>query len=198
MYSWSHPAARRLPFMPTLSVWLFFEHTQCGAAEDAEVSIGVSLANPRVVFAKCHVELPVQAILDRPVAADGLPKLLGRELPAQDVVSRFAGRLLAKILGELHQPVAFLRLNRDPLRQLGPQDLVLDLEEFDLPGQFCVAPAITGRNDRKRLVIEVKCASRYGSWRCAHFGTPEGASLTYDNRRSLSKLTRSFEYSQSC
>jgi len=31
------------------------------------------------------------------------------------------------------------------------------------------------------FVIEVKCASRYGSWKCAHFGTPEGASMACGN-----------------
>ena len=48
---------------------------------------------------------------------------------------------LAELLVELHKPVPFLGGDCDPLGQLVPQDLGLDLQISDLAGQFFVSGA---------------------------------------------------------
>ena len=63
-----------------------FQQAQRGAAEDAEVGIGVALAKAGLVLAKRHVELPVQSVFNRPVSADCGGELLRGELPAEDVI----------------------------------------------------------------------------------------------------------------
>src|SRR3972149_6558625 len=66
------------------------QQAQGHATKDAKIRVGVSLPNSRLVFAKCYIELPMQAILDRPVAADGIRELARRPLFAQDVIPHFA------------------------------------------------------------------------------------------------------------
>ena len=63
--------------------------------------------------------------------------------------SLLAKHLPAQLLGEPHEPVAFLWCDRDPLGKLGSQDLVLDLQELDLPGQLFLR--CTGNHKQQRL-----------------------------------------------
>ena len=76
--------------MPTFECRVFFSRLSAVAAEDAEVRVGVSLADAALVFLKRHVELPMQTVLDRPVAAHGGGESAGRHVLAQDVVPHFA------------------------------------------------------------------------------------------------------------
>src|SRR5437867_2639979 len=50
------------------------------AAEDGDVGWAVVAAVARGVLAQCHVELPVQSVLDVPVRAHGLQQRLRRKL----------------------------------------------------------------------------------------------------------------------
>ena len=56
----------------------------------------------------------------------------------------------AELGGEADQPVLFLLGDRHPRRQLAPQDLVLNLEVTDLPGEFLLCRA--GDNEQQRTV----------------------------------------------
>lgn len=62
------------------------QQTQSGAAEDAEVHIGMASSQAGLIFLQGHVELPMEAVLDRPVAADGGGELPRGELLAHDDV----------------------------------------------------------------------------------------------------------------
>ena len=60
---------------------------QCQPADHRQTGGGVALAVARLVFVHRHVEHPVQAVLDRPVGADGAPETLGRGLGAEQMVA---------------------------------------------------------------------------------------------------------------
>ena len=55
--------------------------------DDGQTGGGVALAVARLVFVHRHVEHPVQAVLDRPVGADGAPETLGRGLGAEQIIA---------------------------------------------------------------------------------------------------------------
>ncbi len=48
---------------------LILQQAQRGAAKDAEIGIGVALADAALVFLKGDIELPVQTVFDTPVVA---------------------------------------------------------------------------------------------------------------------------------
>ena len=63
------------------------QHCQCRAAEDAEVGVGMSLADATQVFLEGYVELPVQPVLDPPMAANRTCKATRGEVLAEDVIA---------------------------------------------------------------------------------------------------------------
>ena len=75
--------------MPTLRCGLVLQQAQRGAAEDAEVRVRVAFADAALVFLKRHIELPVQTVLDSPVAAHRLGEATRREVLAENVVADF-------------------------------------------------------------------------------------------------------------
>ena len=81
-------------FDPDLVGCFVLEHDQSGLSEGAEVDIRMSFADSGMILSERHVQLPVELVLDRPVACHHLGKSLCRELLAQDVVPN-VGALLA-------------------------------------------------------------------------------------------------------
>ena len=95
-----------------------FEQAQGRASQAAEVGVGVPLANAALVFLERHIQLPVTAILDRPMTANRFPKSARCQGLAQNVIAYFARPLaIAKRLIHGHP---------DGL-QFGPALLVGDL-----------------------------------------------------------------------
>ncbi len=76
-------------FDADLPCGLVLQQTQRGAAEDAEVRIGVAQADPALVFLKRDIQLPMQTVLDAPMAADRIRESPRRDVLAKDVVSNF-------------------------------------------------------------------------------------------------------------
>ena len=75
------------------------QHCQCRAAEDAEVGVGMSFADATQVFLEGYVELPVQPVLDPPMAANRACKATRGEVLAEDVVADVSA-FLAIALGD--------------------------------------------------------------------------------------------------
>jgi len=98
----------------------------------------------------------------------------------------------AELRGEPHQPLSLGQGDRDPRRQLAPQDFVLDLQVLDLPGEL----GMRGRgNDHEQGLEELGHgeirASGVTSRSSRHFGTPaprrHGGHTTQKARRLLSR-----------
>ena len=66
-----------------------FEQAQGGAAQAAEVGIGVAFPDAALVLLEGDVQLPVQSVLDGPMVADGLGKFLRRQVFAENVMPAF-------------------------------------------------------------------------------------------------------------
>ena len=77
---------------------LIFEQAQCGPAENAEVRVGVALAEAALIFLKRDVELPMQTVLNAPVAAHGRGETMRRQVLVENVVADFVA-VLAVPLG---------------------------------------------------------------------------------------------------
>ena len=100
--------------MPTLSVVSFFSRLSAVAAEDAEVRIRVTLANAALVFLKGDIELPMQTVLDAPVAAHRVGETTGRDELAQDVVAVFTDSPFHRAECSLMAtPIAFRPVQRE-------------------------------------------------------------------------------------
>jgi hypothetical protein len=78
-------------FTPTFTVLLFFSRLERRAPKDAEVRVGISATQARLILAERYVELPMKAVLDRPMATYRGGELLGRELAAHDVAGASRG-----------------------------------------------------------------------------------------------------------
>ena len=63
------------------------EQAECRSPQRAEVLVSVSLADSALVLAKGHIKLPVQTVLDPPVAANRTGELCAINLFVQDEVS---------------------------------------------------------------------------------------------------------------
>ncbi len=97
-----------------LAVWFVLQQAQRGAAEDAEVGVGVAFADAALVFLKRHVELPVQTVLDPPVAAHRRRRSVWRrEVLAEDVVADFVARPCRRAsVSLIAMPIAFKPVQR--------------------------------------------------------------------------------------
>ena len=62
------------------------QQTERRATQDAEVCVGVPIANAGLVLGKCHIQLPVQTILDAPVTTHRRGKTPRRQKLAENVV----------------------------------------------------------------------------------------------------------------
>src|SRR5262245_26460572 len=71
---------------PHLQGGVVLQQAQRRAAEDAEVRVGVPLADSALVLLERHVELPMQPVLDRPMAPYRGAEPAPGELLAQEVI----------------------------------------------------------------------------------------------------------------
>src|SRR5512142_395958 len=89
-------ALQSLGLNPAPATRLTLQEPQGEPPDDTEVRRGMIGPHPAPVLAKAHVQLPVQVVLDPPVAPHRLGELLRGEECAQDVV---AGLQAAAALG---------------------------------------------------------------------------------------------------
>src|SRR5574341_311495 len=75
-------------------------------------------ANPRVIFAEGHIQDPVKAVVNRPMAAGASEQPLGIERQARHVVGGLGVRLRC---------LTALALDPDTSRELGPALIVTDV-----------------------------------------------------------------------
>jgi hypothetical protein len=68
------------------------QQAQRRATEDAEVGVGMAKPHAGLILLERHIELPMQLVFDRPVAANRSSELLRRELLAQDVVAHLVAK----------------------------------------------------------------------------------------------------------
>src|SRR5690606_6991107 len=68
-------------------------HAERCPPQDAEVCVRVPLAHAGLILSKRHVELPMQAVLDRPVAANGFGEPFRGDVLAENVIPHFETRL---------------------------------------------------------------------------------------------------------
>ena len=92
-----------------------FESVEGHAAQPREILGPVALADSSLVFVEAHVQLPVQVVFHRPMAADQLSRPLGvQALEAADEVSPFGADVVADLpdRGALSTGVATRMLQR--------------------------------------------------------------------------------------
>lgn len=89
---------------PNLERGFVLEHRQRGPAEDAKVRVRVAFADTALVFLKCHVELPMQAVLNAPVAAHRTGKAPRGKERAEDIITDFVAFLAIAERGADNDP----------------------------------------------------------------------------------------------
>lgn len=79
--------------------WFAFEHVEGESAEDGEVEGGVVFAQAAVVLAEADIELPMEIVLDCPMASDGLEDGGGIGFERGDIIARLAGVAAGFLVG---------------------------------------------------------------------------------------------------
>lgn len=59
------------------------------AADEAQVDVGVALADAALVLTERRIEMPLRRVCDRPVDADRFPERLRGQLSAEQVITAF-------------------------------------------------------------------------------------------------------------
>ena len=67
---------------------LLFEQIECHVAQHNEVLVGISLADPAIIFAKRHIQHPMQCVFNGPMAAPNLEEMLRVVGHVRDEVAR--------------------------------------------------------------------------------------------------------------
>ena len=83
---------------------VLLEEAEGEVTQHGEVLRGMRAANPTGIFAKGDIQHPMQAILNAPVAAHGLPKLFGIRPETRQILAPLDRRRFPHIALRLHHP----------------------------------------------------------------------------------------------
>ena len=101
------PAAAAALHDQALAVGMLLQERQREAVQPGEVLAQVPLADPRFVLAKRHIEAPMTAILDAPVAPHRAGELLHVHRQTADVVADLDGLLPLTQAADVTTPIDF-------------------------------------------------------------------------------------------